>query len=167
MYNPQFFTVPMNLSQQPLPPTQFVNPVIHIRWQQPLVSANTLFHAGPVHQGMAASQQHHGQHQRAPSSGPSRNPRNRRNQGFRKTEPLYNNQLKHESSGTVFCDSSTGVDAQIDASNNPGMGKVWRTPSQNPLMADCKSATYASREDTGGVLATRLNPPFSWSPPKN
>ena len=74
---------------------------------------------------------------RAPSSGPSRNRRNRRNKGFRKTEPLYPNHILHESSGTVFHDCSTGVDAQIDASNNPGKGKVWRTLSKNLLMADC------------------------------
>ena len=107
-----------------------------MHWRQPLVTANTTVHAGPVYQGMTTSQQHHGQHQWAPRSGPSRN---RRNQGFRQTVPLYINQFTHESSGTVFYDSSTGVDpgdAQIN-SNNPGKGKVWRTPSKNLLMADC------------------------------
>ena len=124
MYNPQFFMVPMNPSQQHLPPTQFVNPFIYMNWQQPLVSANTIFHPGLVYQGVATSQQHNRQHQRAPSSGPSRN---RRNQGCRQTGPLYNNHFTHESSGTVSYDSSTGVDLGIDANNNPGLGKVWRT----------------------------------------
>ena len=119
-----------------LPPTQFINPFIHMHWWQPLVTANTTFHAGPVCQGMTTSQQHHGQHQQALSSGPSRN---RHNQGFRQMVPLYINQFTHESSGMVFYDSSTGVDlgnAQIN-SNNPGKGKVWRTLSKNLFMADC------------------------------
>ena len=106
-------------------------------------------------------------HYRAPSSGPSRNCRNRRNKGFRKTEPLNTNQLTHESSGTVIYDSSTGVDpgqAQINTNNNTGKGKVWRTPSKNYWWL---TATYSSRGDTGGVLATRWNPLFSWSPPRN
>ena len=79
---------------------------------------------------------------RAPSSGPTRN---QRGNGFREAGPPYSYHLEHESSGTIAEDRSVSVNsghAQIDASNNhSGVGKVWRTPSKNPLMFDCNLLT--------------------------
>ena len=94
--------------------------------------------AGLVHQGMqVASEQNQPEDQyQAPKSGPSpsRNQRKR----FRKAESPYPNQSLHESSGTVGEDRSTGVDpghARINANDDAGVSKVWRTPSENPF--DC------------------------------
>ena len=76
---------------------------------------------------------------RPPNSGPSYN--RRRNKGSHKAEPQNHFQLVLESTGTVFCYCSTGANrchGPIDARNNPGIGKVWRTPPKNPFsIADC------------------------------
>ena len=68
-----------------------------------------------------------------PSWGPSRD-QNRN--GFHEAEPLYHNQIYHESSGTILEGSSTGFDtghAWIEANDKTGSGKVWKTPSKNSL----------------------------------
>ena len=137
----QLSLVPMS-QQQPLPPPTSVNPFII---QQLLESqANIMpwcegfyglpFCAGPVYQAMA--QQH--QHQyRARSSGPSRSQHSKR---FRKAETQYRHHNIHELSGMIAEDHSTGTHpghAWIGANDNTGVGKVWRTPSKNPLMVDC------------------------------
>ena len=141
---------PMTQNQQPpLPPQQFVNPSTE-PIQQPLDSANTSmlwskgindgssFRSGPVDQGprMAPNQQLPLEQQYLPPIGRNR----QKTKGSRKAGHPYRNHNKHESSGTVFYDHSTGIDpghAQIDANNHPGIGKVWRTPPKNPLMTDC------------------------------
>ena len=100
------------------------------------------FDGGPqvVPQGVPAATEQQNQsqyYQEAPSSaGPRQNQRKR----FRKAEPSHNNQ-SHESPGTMAEDRSTGVDtghAWIGANNSDdaGMGKVWRTPTKNPLIVD-------------------------------
>ena len=93
--------------------------------------------AVPVgYQGMAPNQQYQHHQYRERSSGPSRN-QNRN--GYHKAETLYRNHIVHESSRTVLHDGSTGFDLghpRIDANNKTGKGKVWRTPSKNPLMID-------------------------------
>ena len=114
-----------------LPPQRHLNPSV-IK-QQP--HNTTLWYEG-FYDG--SNQQAPPAQQYQPPS--SRRSRNQRKKWSRKTEHPLPNQVKHESSGAVFYNRSTGVDpgdAQIDASNNPGTGKVWRTPSKNPLMADC------------------------------
>jgi hypothetical protein len=91
------------------------------------------FYAAPVYQGMAQEYQHPS-HYRAPSSGPSRAGKHRI--GFRKAETLYPNHYRHESSETVAEDRSTGIHpghARIGANDNTRVGKVWRTPSKNPI----------------------------------
>ena len=93
----------------------------------------------PVYQapGMAPNQLPSAQQYQPPSFRPSRN---RLKETSRKAEHPTPNHKLHESNGAVFYDRSTGVDlgiAQIDASNNPGTGKVWITPSKEPLTADC------------------------------
>ena len=63
------------------------------------------------------------QHQ-YPSSGPSRN---QRNKGSRKAEALYLNTSLHESSGTIAGDRPAGIHpghAQIGAIDKTGTGKV-------------------------------------------
>ena len=98
------------------------------------------YDAGPVYQGMPAasgSEQNGYQYQPPSSAGPSRNQRKR----FRKAEVPYHaiNQFKHQSSGTVAKDRSTGVDtghAWIGTNEDAGMGKVWITPTKNPLIVD-------------------------------
>jgi hypothetical protein len=92
------------------------------------------FYAAPVYQGMAQEYQHPSQYYRAPSSGPRRTGKHRK--GFRKAEAPNRNQLTHESSETVAEDRSTGIHpghARIGANNNTRVGKVWRTPSKNPI----------------------------------
>ena len=145
MHKAQFLELTMDpTNQQPLPLPLSVNPFIMqlllesqshtMPWWE--CNNGLLLCAGPVYQGMA--QQH--QHQyRAPSSGPSRN---QRGKGSRKTEAQYLYNSKHESPGTITGDRSTGIypgHARIGASDNTGAGKVWRTPSRNPLMADQNS----------------------------
>jgi hypothetical protein len=155
MYNlkPQLFAVPTNHWQQQPPP--FVNPFMH--WQQLLSlqsQANIMpwcepedFYGlsfCPVYpsQGMAQHWQHHDQHQqyqaqRPPSSGPSRTSKQHRR--IHKAEALYTNHNKHELSGKVTENRSTGTDpgtAWISANDNSRVGKVWRTPSENPLIID-------------------------------
>ena len=88
------------------------------------------------YQGMAPSQQYQQDQYQERSSGPSRN-QNRN--GHHKAETLYSNHLAHESSGTVLHDGFTGFNLgnpRIDANDRSGKGKVWRTPSKNPLMID-------------------------------
>ena len=83
---------------------------------------------------MDPNQQLHYQY-RIRKSGPKRI---RRKKWFRKAEPQPNHK-EYESFGAVSFDHSTGVNpgmARNDASNNPKRGKVWRTPSKNPFMAD-------------------------------
>ena len=139
-------TLDPRYQRQPLPPPHSVNPFV-MQYLLELLQANTIpwcedfygspFCGGPVYQEMAQQNQHQ---YRAPSPGPSRN---QRSKGSRKTEAqyLYNN--LHESSGTIAGDDrSTGIHpdhARIGASNNTGAGKVWRTPSRDPLMADHNS----------------------------
>ena len=76
---------------------------------------------------------------RPPNSGPSCN--RRRKKGSCKAEPQNLHEFVHESTGTVFCDRSTGINrchGPVDARNNPRIGKVWRTPPRNLFsMADC------------------------------
>ena len=91
-------------------------------------------YTGPIYRRMAPNQQLHYQY-RLPKSGPKRI---RRKKWFRKAEPQPNHK-EYESFGAVSFDHSTGVNpgmARNDASNNPKRGKVWRTPSKNPFMAD-------------------------------
>ena len=100
------------------------------------------YDAGPqvVPQGVpaASEQQNKSQYQEAPSlAGPSRNQRKR----FRKAEPSHNDNQYYESPGTMAEDRSTGVDtghAWIGANNtnDARIGKVWRTPTKNPLIVD-------------------------------
>ena len=81
-------------------------------------------YTGPVYRKIAPNRQLH-QYYRAPASKPKRN---QRKKGFRKARPQTTNQLKHESSGVVSYNRSTGVNpgmSRNDASNNPGSGKVW------------------------------------------
>jgi hypothetical protein len=110
-------------------------------------------HWQPDYQGMAGmAQQYYHNHdqypshwqpeyraQRPPSSGPIRTSK-QRSERFREAEAQYANHTTHESSGKVAKNRSTGTDpgmAWIGANNNPRVGKVWRTPSENPsLMAD-------------------------------
>ena len=76
-------------------------------------------------------------YQREPSSGPQR--RNRNKQGLHEAEASKPNQFTHESSETVSYDGSIGIDlghAWINANNETGKGKVWRTPSKNSLTID-------------------------------
>jgi hypothetical protein len=151
MYNFHRTMVPTHWQQQPqlLTPLRFVNhSFVPIMMQQQPMFWGGGFYGGPsfypgpghpVYQAMAPIQQP--QHQyRPPSSGPSRS--RRRKKGSRKAEPQHPYHVIHESSRTVFYDHSTGVDLgrpQIGASNNPGIGKVWRTPPKKPFMADCNS----------------------------
>jgi hypothetical protein len=128
-------------NQQPLPPPIPLNPFI---MQQLLESqANTMpwrVDSTPIqYQGMAQENQHQHPSQYQQSSGPSRH--QRRNKGFRKAEPQYRNHIKHESSGTITGDRSTGNPghARIGASDDTGVGKVWRIPSRNPFMVDHNS----------------------------
>ena len=69
---------------------------------------------------------------RAPSWGTSRH---QRRIGSHEAEALYQNKVLHELSGTITRDRSTGNHsgmARMDAKNNAGAEKVWRTPSRNP-----------------------------------
>ena len=112
----------MNQSQPTINPTH---------QQQPLLYLSTLI---PMQQPLAPSQQ---QYQIPALTDLSRYPRKKESH---KAEARYPIQLRHESTGTVLNDLSTGVDpgnAMIDASINPGIGQVRRTPSKNPMMADC------------------------------
>ena len=95
------------------------------------------FFAGPVNQGMMMVQQPQGQYpsyylSRAPSWGPSRH---QRRLGSHEAEALQPYNTEHELSGTITRDRSTGNHpgvARMDAKNNAGAEKVWRTPSRNP-----------------------------------
>ena len=136
MYRLQLSLDTMN-QRQPLPlPPPFINPLI----AQQLLVTNTILHsvpfyAGPVYQGMAQQHPSHDYQYQAPISGPRRNQRQRHQAG-----PRYNSRTIHESYGTVVENRSTGIDpgrAWIDANKNTGDGKVWRTPSKNPLKSDC------------------------------
>jgi hypothetical protein len=95
------------------------------------------FRAGPLYpRGQQYTNQQYQTRSQAPSSGPRRNRRKR----HRKTEPQTKYHTIHESSGSVVNGRSTGVDpgiTRIGASNETRAGKVWRTPSENLLMADC------------------------------
>ena len=97
------------------------------------------YDAGPqvAPQGVPAATEQQ-KYQEAPSSaaGQSRNQRKR----FRKAEPTHCNQYD-ESPGTMAEDRSTGVDtghAWIGTNNadDARIGKVWRTPTKNPLVVD-------------------------------
>ena len=113
------------LSQQPSPTLPSRNP--YTTMQQPPLGfyGSSSYHPGPgrslhVYQGMAPSSQHVQQQHYLP---PSR----RQKKKFRKTGPQKPYQRKHESSGAVSNDPSTGVNpgmSQNNASNNPGKGKV-------------------------------------------
>jgi hypothetical protein len=82
------------------------------------------FYGFPIDTGPELAQQH--QHQyRGPSSGPRRN---QRRKGFRMAEAQILYSLKHESSGKIAEDRSTGINpsyARIGANDNAGAGKVW------------------------------------------
>ena len=59
------------------------------------------------------------------------------NHEFRKAEAPNHFHSKLESSGPVVEDGSIGIypgQARIAANDDPRSGKVWRTPSKNPLM---------------------------------
>ena len=65
-------------------------------------------------------------------------------QEFSKAEAPSRDHIKLESSGGVVEDVSNGIypgQARIAANDNPGGGKVWRTPSKNPLMIDRTNLT--------------------------
>ena len=117
---------------QILPPLRYINSSL-VPIQQPTSWGRGFYgdYSGPVYQPMTPFHQ-----QRPPNSGPTRN--QRRMNGSRKAEPQTLNQPLHESSGTALCGRSNGVG--IDANNNPGIGKVWRTPPKNPFIADCNSS---------------------------
>ena len=60
--------------------------------------------------------------------------------GSIRRSPITSASIIHESFGIVVEDRSTGFNpgnAWIDASKNTGGGKVRRTPTKNPSMADC------------------------------
>jgi hypothetical protein len=144
--------------QTPLPSLPLVNPFVRMQQPQRMNSANNMHcqwpggfygppssttglpsytgpssYIGAVYQGMAPNQHTGPQNQYQPPN------RNRRKQRSRKAEYPHHYTNIHEPSGTVFYDHSTGVYpgmARIDASNDPGIGMVWRTSSKNPLMAD-------------------------------
>ena len=125
---PPFYTGPVHPGMAPNRQLQYPGPVY-----QGMAPNRQVQYPG-LNQGMAPNQQLHDQY-RPPRTGPSRN---RRRNGPRKTEHPYENH-KHESSGAVPHDRSTGVNpgmARNDATNNTRRGEVWRTPSKNPLMAD-------------------------------
>ena len=132
---PSCFNLSLELSRTPASDQSFIMnqsqpTTVPTHPQQPLLYLSTLV---PMQQPLAPSQQ---QHQIPALTNLSRYPRKK---GSRKAESLSNPNV-HESTGTVFNDLSTGVDpgnAMIDASINPGIRKVWRTPSRNPLMANC------------------------------
>ena len=100
--------------------------MIHIQQNQPLPVIPHYQPPGPI-------QQNHYQHQ-ASSSGPSWNQRRR----FRQAEVRYANHNIHASSGTNEEDRSTGINpghARINADDEAGGGKVWRTPVEESI--DC------------------------------
>ena len=148
--------VPMNQPILVLPPPPFVqiNPLT-LHWQvleSASLASNTPWCGegfndwsspyGPV--GMAPTRNlHHqypNQYYQAPSSsGPSRNGR-QHSRGFRQAGAPYTKQSKHVSPRTI-ADRSTGIYrgmTQIAAEDETGVEQVWRTPSKNPLMVDCR-----------------------------
>ena len=133
---PSRFNLSLELSRTPASDQSFIMnqsqpTTVLTHPQQPLLYLSTLV---PMQQPLAPSQQ---QHQIPALTNLSRYPRKK---GSRKAESQQTNRVTHESTGTVFNDLSTGVDPgndMIDASINPGIGQVWKTPSKNPLMADC------------------------------
>ena len=159
-----------------LQPSPFINPfnMQQLHWQPDTMSMPwNGFHIepippGPIYQGMAQQHEapswgpHHNQQERphqaepqytpqrhehqyqSPSSGPSRNQRRR----FRQAEPQYKSHT-HESYGPVVEDRSTGFNpghAWVNASKNTGDGKVRRTPSQNPIIADLQLNTEETQK---------------------
>jgi hypothetical protein len=140
MYSLQLSWVPANQQLLPPPWPLFVDPFL---MQQLLQSpANAMpwcfyslpFCPVPVYQEIA--QQNQDQYRTPKNSGPSRKQHKKR---FHKAEPLHPYQHIHESSRTIRKDRSTGTNlghAGIGASNNTRVGKVWRTPSKNPIMID-------------------------------
>ena len=130
MYKIQFeltaTMLPLNQHpSHPLPAS--TNP--YITMQQPPMGfhgrSSSLTGPGPLHQGMTAPRTRHVQQLQnlPPRPGPSRRPNKRRH----KAGPQKPNQQKHESSGAVSNDRSTGVDpgmSRNNPSNNPGRGKV-------------------------------------------
>ena len=132
MHQRQFseFNMDPRNQQRPLPPPPFINPFL-MHWCEG-------FYAGSLYQGMAQQNQHM-YPSRPPNSGPHCN---QRRKGSHKTEAQYCNNVSHESPGTIAGDRSTGINpgyAQINANGNTRAGKVWRTPSRTPLMADHNS----------------------------
>ena len=138
--------------QRPLPPPPSLNPFLipppqslnHFLMPPPPSLNRFLMHwcegfyAGSLYQGMAQQLPHL---YRPPtwSSGPHRN---QRRKGSHKAELQYRYNTTHESPGTIAGDRSTGINpgyAQINANGNTRAGKVWRTPSRTPLMADHNS----------------------------
>ena len=94
------------------------------------------FIAGPIYPMRQHTNQQYRNRSQAPTSGPRRNQRKR----HRKAEPHTKYHQRHDSFGSVVKDRSTGVDpgmARISTSNETRAGKVWRTPSENLLMANC------------------------------
>ena len=138
----QLIAVPLAMNQQqPLSPQTPPPPVILMQLPAAGFYGGSSFYARPVYQGpriapRLSQQPQHPNRYQPPISGPSRN---RRKKGARKAEHPYSYQFIHEWSGTANYDPSTGIDLGhpwIDANNNPRIGKVWRTPSTTPLMAD-------------------------------
>ena len=125
----------LTIASDPMPvnqpqPSPFPPPVVDVFMAPQLPES---FFAGPVNQGMMMVQQPQGQYPSYyPSWGPSRH---QRWIGSHEAEALYPYNISHELSGTITRDRSTGNHpgmARIDANNNAGAEKVWRTPSRNP-----------------------------------
>ena len=103
----------------------------------PFAISQFQFFAGTRMAGTSSRHPQHSNQYQPPNSGPSRN---RLKKEARKAEAPYSYHIIHELSGTANYGPSTGIDSGhpwIDANNNPRIGKVWRTPSMTPLMADC------------------------------
>ena len=103
---------------QILPPLRYINSSL-VPIQQPIFWSGGFY---GVPSCLPITPFHQQQQHRPPNSGPIRN--RRHTNGSPKAEPQTKYQHKHESSGTAFGDRSNGV--EIDANNNPGIGKVWK-----------------------------------------
>ena len=107
----------------------------------------------PVYQGMDQSRRRHPSRIQVtePSLGQNRTE-------FREAEFPNHYKISHESSRVIPEDSSSGSypgQARKGANDKTGVGKVWRTPSKNPLMAriesDRTSRTGKENPTTGNM----------------
>ena len=163
MYKIQFELTVTLIPSNPSAPHPFTNPMQMQHPLEPLPSYTTVwsedyyggfpFDAGPVYQGtalnrqipytgpvypMAPNQQPHNQYQ-PPTSGPSL--KQRRKEARKAVHPYANHVTMNRQVQSPM-DRSTGSNpgmARNDASNNTGIGKVWKTPSKNPFVTDCNS----------------------------